>query len=102
MKHIRGGTITAHPAISGFNYLGDEDQDHRDDERQQAEKFGSGEADEQATLLAIGRTRVAQRALEERTENVTHADGGHAGTDRGEARTDELCSFYFHLKLLWI
>src|SRR5690606_28490157 len=77
---------------------GDEDQDHRHDERQQAEKLGSGEADEQAALLAVCGTRVAQRALEERAEHVTHADRGHARTDRGETSANQLCSFYVHVK----
>ena len=33
--------------------LGNEDQDHRHDEGQQAEKFGCGEADEETALLAV-------------------------------------------------
>src|SRR3546814_13202830 len=53
---------------------GNEDQDHRNDERQQTEKFGCGEADEQAALLTVSGGGVAQRAFEERTENVTHAE----------------------------
>jgi hypothetical protein len=47
-------------------------------------------------LLAVGRTRIAQRALEEAAEHVTHTDGGHAGADRRETRTDELCCFCVH------
>ena len=60
------------PARITIKILGDEDQDHRNDERQQAEKLGSCEADEQAALLAVCGARVAQCALEERTEHVTH------------------------------
>jgi hypothetical protein len=81
--------------------LSDEDQDHGNDERQQAEKLGSGEADEQTALLAVGSARIAQRAFEERTEDVTNADRSHTGTDCSETSTDELCSFLFHDKLLW-
>ena len=60
--------------------LSAEDQDHGNDERQQAEKFGSGEADEQAALLTVASTRIAQSAFEERTEDVTNADRSHTGT----------------------
>ena len=51
----------------------------------------SGEADEQAALLAVGGCRVAQRALEERAEHVADADGGGADADCGETGTDDLC-----------
>ena len=64
--------------------LGDEDQDHRDDEGQQAEKFGCGEADEQAALLAVCGTRVAQRAFEILGEDVTDTQRGETGTNSGE------------------
>jgi len=60
------------------------------------EKFGSREADEQTTLLAVGSARVAQRAFQERTEHVTHTKGGHAHTDGGQTGTDELCCFCVH------
>ena len=69
--------------------------------QEQAEKFGSGEADEQAALLAVGRAGIAQRAFEERAEDVAHADGGHAGTDRGETCTDQLCCFCVHSETPW-
>src|SRR3546814_14037279 len=72
---------------------GNEDQDHRNDERQQTEKFGCGEADEQAALLTVSGGGVAQRACEERTENITHAERGHASANRGQTCTDQPCSF---------
>src|SRR3546814_10676498 len=64
---------------------GNEDQDHRNDERQQTEKFGCGEDDEQAALLPVSGGGVAQRAFEARTENITHAERGHA-RDRKDKR----------------
>src|SRR3546814_14680980 len=67
-------------------------QQDRDQERQQAEKFGGREADEQAALLAVGRRGVAQRAFEEATEDVAHTDGGHTGTDSGQTGADERSS----------
>jgi hypothetical protein len=79
--------------------LRDEDQDHRNDERQQAEKFGSGEADEQAALLAVSGSWVAQCALKERTEHVAHAACGETRTNGGKTGTDQLCSFCVHDKL---
>ena len=70
--------------------------------RKQAEKFGSGEADEQAALLAVGGRGVAQCAFEEAAEDITHADGGHAGTDSGETCTDQLCCFCVHYTTPWV
>jgi hypothetical protein len=78
--------------------VSDEEQDHRDDERQQAEKLGGGEADEQTALLAVGGGRVAQRALEERAEDVAHAERGHADADGGETGTEQLCGFCVHVQ----
>ena len=79
-----------------LSLLGDEKQDHGDDERQQAEKLGCGEADEQAALLAIGGGRIAKRALEERAKHVTNAQCGHAHADRGETSTQQFCCFCVH------
>jgi hypothetical protein len=70
--------------------LGDEDQDHRHDEGEQAEQLGGREADEQAALLAVGGARIAQRALKEAAEDVADADGGKTRADGGEAGADEL------------
>ena len=91
-----GSALAAPP--NSRNGLGDEDQDHRDDERQQTEKFGSGEADEQAALLTVGSAGVAQRAFVELTKDVTHANRGHTGTDCCKACADELGCFCFHCK----
>ena len=64
----------------------------------QAEKLDGGEADEQTTLLTVGSTRIAQGAIEERTEDVADADGGHTRTDRREAGTEQLGCFLIHYK----
>ena len=68
----------------------------RDDEREQTEKFGSREADEEATLLAVSSRRIAQRALKERTEDVTNAASCEACTNCCETGTDQFCCFCFH------
>jgi hypothetical protein len=75
---------------------GNEDQDHRNDEREQTQKFGSREADEEAALLAVGRSRIAKRALKERTKHITHTASGNAGTNCCETGTDQFCCFCVH------
>ena len=55
------------------------------------EQLGQREADEQPALLAVGGRRIAQRALEERAEDVADADGGGADADRREAGADHFC-----------
>jgi hypothetical protein len=76
------------------------ENDHGDRERDQAQKLGRGEADEQTALLAVGGCRVAQRALKERAEDVAHADCGGADADCGKTGTDDLCGSEIHVKLL--
>src|SRR3546814_16856451 len=44
---------------------GDENEDDRDDERQQAEKLGSGEAEDTTALRAVGSRGDSKRDLEE-------------------------------------
>ena len=57
----------------------------------------SGEAEEQAALLAVRRGRVTQRALEERAEHETDADGCSARADRGKTGTDHFRRLKIHL-----
>ena len=66
-----------------------------------AEKLGSGETDEQTALLAIGRSRVAKRALEERTEDIADTNGGSANADRRETGTDNLSGSEIHVITPW-
>src|SRR6188768_1900229 len=83
-REISGtGGVTAPP--SPMSLLDDEQDQDRDDERDQAQKLGGGEADEQAALLTVGGTRIAQRAFEERAEHVAHAERGQANADCREA-----------------
>src|SRR5215203_1858030 len=76
------------------------ENDHRHGEGDEAEKLRGREADEQTALLAVGSRRIAQRALEERTEDVAHADGSGANADRRETGTNDLCGSEIHVKLL--
>src|SRR5688500_18676198 len=74
------------------------EDDHRDRERDQPEQLGGGEADEQPALLAVSGRRVAERALEERAEDVADADRGGADADRGEPGADHLCGSKVHVE----
>src|ERR1700741_4864503 len=78
------------------------EDDHRHCEGDEAQKLGGREADEQAALLAVGSSRVAQRALKERTEYVADADGGSANANRRETGTDDLSGSEIHVKLLCV
>ena len=59
-------------------------------------KLGGGEADVHRGSLAAGSRRVAQRALQERTEHVADAGSGSADADRRETGTDDLGRCEFH------
>jgi hypothetical protein len=65
-----------------------EDQDYRNNERKQTEKFGSCEADEQTALLTVCCCRITQSALKKRTENVANTTSGEAGTNCCKTCTD--------------
>src|SRR5690606_5604357 len=47
--------------------------DHRNGERHQTEQLGRGEANVERAGLATSGTRIAQRSLKERAENIAHA-----------------------------
>src|SRR5205814_6635795 len=64
--------------------------------RHQPEQLGGGEADVQGAGLAAGRSRVAQRALEERAEHEADADTGRADADRRDTGTDYLSRSEIH------
>src|SRR3546814_2541854 len=73
-----------------------ENEEDRDDERQQAEKLGSGKADEQTALLTVGSRGVTKRALEERGEHIAHAQCGEADTDCSQTGAEQFCSLRIH------
>src|SRR5215216_4170561 len=77
------------------NLTGVED-DHGDGERHQAEQLGRGEAEDQARELAVGGCRVAQRTLQERTEDDADAGGSGANADGGETGTEYLSRSEIH------
>src|ERR1051325_7194730 len=68
--------------------LDSEDQEQRDQQREDAERLGHGEAEDQAAELPVGGGRSADRAgkviAEERAEadaRAAHAEARHAGAD---------------------
>ena len=67
-----------------------EQEQQRDQQREDAERFGHGEAENQAAELAFDVRRVAQRAIQELAEQGADADAGGSGSDRGEAGADVL------------
>src|SRR3954454_1477082 len=72
------------------------EDDHRDGESHQAKEFGSGEADEQPALLAVGGRWIAQRTLQERAEDEADADCCGANTDCCETGADDLGGCEIH------
>ena len=87
--------------------LDGEQQQERDQQRENAERFGHREAEDQPAELAVDRARIAQRAVEELAEQRADADAGGARSDRREARADvlggdrEFVGFYFSRLLLF-
>src|SRR5690606_2762945 len=73
-----------------------EQQQKRDEEREDAQGFGHGEAEDQAAELAVGSRRIAQRARQVVAEDRAEANARATHAEAGDARADSLCCFYFH------
>src|ERR1700677_4960516 len=65
-----------------------EQQQERDQKREDAERLGHREAEDQPAELAFDRRRVAQCAVQELAEQRADADAGRPRPDRGKARAD--------------
>lgn len=72
------------------------ENDHGNSESDQAEQFGSRKADEQTSLLAVGRRWVAQSAFKEGTENITNTGSSGTNADCSQASADNLCRREIH------
>ena len=70
--------------------LDGEHQQKRDEEREDPERFGEGDADEESGGLRSSSRRVAEGASKVVASDVAHADSGGAGTDAGKTSTNEL------------
>lgn len=68
-----------------FLRFDDEKQENCDEQGENAQPFGQGDADKDAPELAVGSSRIAQGAEEELTENDSDADRCRPRSDRGEA-----------------
>src|SRR5664279_4499852 len=77
-----------------------EQQQQRDQQREDAERFGHGEAEDQVAELALGGRRIAQRGSQIVAENDADADAGAAHADAGNAGTDIFCCDWIHNELL--
>src|SRR3569833_2264950 len=73
-----------------------EQQQKRDEQREDAERFGHGEAENQVRALALRSRRIAQRAVQELAEDHADADAGAALADGGETCADVLCCDWIH------
>src|SRR5690606_37371890 len=71
------------------------EQQEGDNEREDAQRFGHGEAEDQVRELTRGRRRVAQRTRQVVTEDHAHAHTGAAHADARDTGTDQLCSICF-------
>src|SRR5690606_2504667 len=69
-------------------------------EREDAQSLGNGEAEDQVRELAGSSRRVAQGARQEVAEDVGHANGGAGHTETSNTGTDVLCGFSFHFLVL--
>src|SRR5215211_3821067 len=78
--------------------LDDEEQKQRDEQREDAERLGHREAEDQPRELAVGGRRVAQRAREVVREDEADADAGAAHSEAGETGADELRSGGIHVE----
>src|SRR6266568_8801587 len=73
-----------------------EQEQQRDQQREDAERFGHGEPEDQVAELALGGRRVTQRGGEIVAEDHADADAGAAHADAGNARADVLSCYWIH------
>ena len=64
----------------------------RDQQRENAERLGDGEAENQVAELALRGGRIAQRSRQVIAEDDADADAGAAHADTGNAGSDVFCA----------
>src|SRR5690606_15842432 len=84
--------------LHAYRRLLREEEEERDQQGEDAQSFGNGEAEDQAAELAIGGGRVAQGAGEVVAEDMAEADTGAAHAETGDTGADCLSCFYFHFR----
>src|SRR6516164_11126215 len=75
-------------------------QQESDQEREDSERLGHGEAEDEVGELPLRRGRVAQRRREIMSENGTDADAGTAHADAGYAGANHFRSLRVHGEFL--
>src|SRR5262249_13153188 len=76
--------------------LDGEQQQQRDQQREDAERFRHGEAENQVSELALRSRRIAQRTVEELAEDHADADTCAAHAETSNACADVLCCDWIH------
>src|SRR5687767_215929 len=74
-----------------------EQQQQRDQQREDAERFGHGEAEDQVAELGLRGRRIADRGGEVVAEDGADADACATHADRRDAGADVLCCDWIHL-----
>src|SRR6516225_891676 len=84
--------------VSAIRQSEPEQEEARDQQREDAERLGDGEAENQVAELALRRRRIADRGHQIVAENGAHADAGAAHSDAGDTRSYVLCGSRIHIK----
>src|SRR5215468_5727643 len=74
--------------VSAIRQSEPEQEEERDQQREDAERLGDGEAENQVAELALRRRRIAQRRCEIVAKNDAHADAGAAHADTSNTGPD--------------
>src|SRR6516164_11741398 len=84
--------------VSAIRRAEPEQEEERDQEREDAQRLGDGEAENQVAELALRRRRIAQRSGQIVAENSAHADAGAAHSDAGDTGSNVLRGGRIHVK----
>src|SRR5580692_11604731 len=102
--HSNGGNACFSPeasvwaVVSAIRRSEPEQEEERDQEREDAQRLGDGEAENQVAELALRRRRIANGGRQIVAENGAHADAGAAHSDAGNAGSNILCGGRIHEK----
>src|ERR1700751_231258 len=84
--------------VSAIRRSEPEQEEERDQEREDAQRLGDGEAENQVAELALRGRRIADRSRQIVAENGADADAGAAHSDAGDTRSNVLCGGRIHVK----
>ena len=93
-------SVEFHEAITFLDVIADRPAIHQqqqgDQQREDAERFGHGEAENQAAAHLGVSFRVADGTVQVLTEDRAHADSGQTSANRGQTSADNPCRFCVH------